>query len=217
MTTPPRRLLFIASIGNPAPYRNTRHSAGHLLLDALKPLLETTLPNTGVYHETWQSPSLMNVTGPKLVRRLEQWATERASRLERIANVAATRSSSSTTPNFPTQTTYPTTLVRVVRGGPETFSLRGHRGLISICETLRKKGLYPRSSGASKSVTGPLADLSILRVGLGIGRPSSHDTAAVSKYVLGTVTDNELKAYHAAAMPVAQTIRDELSRPAGTV
>ena len=231
MSNPPRRLLFIASIGNPAPYHNTRHSAGHLLLDALKPLLETTLPNTGIYHETWQSPSLMNVTGPRLVRRLEQWATERASRLERIANVAATRSSSSsTTPNFPTQTTYPTTLiilhdelsiaqgkVRVIRGGPETFSLRGHHGLMSICETLRKKGLYPSSSGASKSVTGPLADLSILRVGLGIGRPSSHDTAAVSKYVLGTVTDKELKAYHAAATPVVQTIRDELFRPAGKV
>ncbi|CAP85433.1 Pc20g01040 [Penicillium rubens Wisconsin 54-1255] len=230
----PRRLLFIASIGNPAPYYNTRHSAGHLLLDALKPLLETTLPNTGLYHETWQSPTQMNITGPKLVRRLEQWATERASRLERIANVAATRastsSSSSQPPNLPAQTTYPTTLiilhdelsiaqgkVRVVRGGPESLSLRGHRGLISICDTLRKKGLYPRSSGASKGVTGPLADLSILRVGLGIGRPSSHETAAVSDYVLKTVTDKELKAYHAAAAPVVETIRDELFRPAGKV
>ncbi|KAJ5963274.1 Peptidyl-tRNA hydrolase [Penicillium vulpinum] len=224
----PRRLLFIASIGNPAPYQNTRHSAGHLLLDALKPLLETALPNTGLYHETWKSPSYMNVTGPNLVRRLEQWATERANRLERIANVAATRSSSST-PNLPAQTTYPTTLVilhdelsialgkvRVVRGGPEAFSLRGHRGLISICETLRKKGLYPRSA-ASKSASGPLADLSILRVGLGIGRPTSHETGAVSDYVLKAVTDKELKAYHAAAMPVVDTIREELYRPAGKV
>lgn len=234
MNAAPRRLLFIASIGNPAPYHNTRHSAGHLLLDALKPQLETTLPNTGIYHETWKSPSLMNTTGPKLVRRLEQWATERASRLERIANLAETRSSTSSTstsPSFSSHSTYPTTLVilhdelsialgkvRVVRGGPETFSLRGHRGLTSICETLRKKGLYPGSSGASKkSVPGLLADLSILRVGLGIGRPSSHETADVSKYVLGTVTDNELKAYHAAAMPVVQTIRDELVRPAGKV
>jgi hypothetical protein len=33
--------------------------------------LETTLPNTGLYHETWQSPTQMNITGPKLVRRLE--------------------------------------------------------------------------------------------------------------------------------------------------
>jgi PTH1 family peptidyl-tRNA hydrolase len=166
----------------------------------------------------------MNESGPKLVRRLEQWASERANRLERIANVAA-RSSS----NLPQTTTYPTTLiilhdelsiaqgkVRVIRGGPESFSLRGHRGLISICETLRKKGLYPRSSGA-KGVSGPLADLSILRIGLGIGRPTSHDTKAVSDYVLKTVSDNELKAYHAAAMPVVVTIRDELLRPAGKV
>ncbi|KAJ5193799.1 Peptidyl-tRNA hydrolase [Penicillium cf. griseofulvum] len=220
----PRRLLFIASIGNPAPYQKTRHSAGHLLLDALKPLLETTMPNTGLYHETWQSPAYMNESGPKLVRRLEQWASERANRLERIANVTAARSSSTNLPQ-----TYPTTLiilhdelsiaqgkVRVIRGGPESFSLRGHRGLISICETLRKKGLYPRSS-AAKSVSGPLADLSILRIGLGIGRPTSHDTKAVSDYVLKTVTDNELKAYHAAAMPVVGTIRDELFRPAGKV
>ncbi|KAI2748113.1 hypothetical protein DTO013E5_3941 [Penicillium roqueforti] len=232
----PRRLIFIASIGNPKPYYNTRHSAGHLLLDALKPLLEVTLPNTGLYHETWQSPTQMNITGPKLVRRLEQWASERASRLERIASVAATRassSSSSPTPtpnNLPAQTTYPTTLiilhdelsiatgkVRIIRGGPEEFSLRGHRGLISICETLRKKGLYPRSSSAKKTGTGPLADLSILRVGIGIGRPSSHDTGAVSDYVLATVTDKELKAYQAAAMPVVGTIRDELFRPAGKV
>ncbi|KGO67900.1 Peptidyl-tRNA hydrolase [Penicillium italicum] len=225
----PRRLLFIASIGNPAPYHNTRHSAGHLLLDALKPLLEITLPNTGLYHETWQSPSLMNVTGPKLVRRLEKWANERANRLERIADVTATRASAST-PNIPTQTTYPTTLiilhdelsialgkVRVIRGGPEAFSLRGHRGLSSICETLRKKGLYPRSSSANKSVPGPLMDLSILRVGLGIGRPTSHEAGAVADYVLKTVTDKELKSYHAAAMPLVQTIRDELFRPAGKV
>ncbi|CAG8894841.1 unnamed protein product [Penicillium egyptiacum] len=228
----PRRFLFIASIGNPAPYYNTRHSAGHLLLDALKPLLESTLPNTGLYHETWQSPTQMNITGPKLVRRLEQWATERANRLERIANVATTRAtaSSSQHANLPAQTTYPTTLVilhdelsiapgklRVIRGGPETFSLRGHRGLISICETLRKKGLYPRSSGTSKSIIEPLGDLSILRVGLGIGRPSSHETAAVSEYVLKTVTDKELKAYHSAAMPVVETIREELFRPAEKV
>ncbi|OQE36099.1 hypothetical protein PENCOP_c012G05964 [Penicillium coprophilum] len=220
----PHRLLFIASIGNPAPYQKTRHSAGHLLLDALKPLLETTMPNTGLYHETWKSPAYMNESGPRLVRRLEQWATERANRLERIA--VATRASSST-PSIPAQTTYPTTLVilhdelsiaqgkvRVVRGGPESFSLRGHRGLISICETLRKKGLYPRSSG-NKSASGPLADLSILRIGLGIGRPTSHETKAVSDYVLKTVTDKELKAYHDAAMPVVGTIRDELLRPAG--
>ncbi|KAJ5810844.1 Peptidyl-tRNA hydrolase [Penicillium robsamsonii] len=223
----PRRLLFIASIGNPAPYQKTRHSAGHILLDAIKPLLETAMPNTGLYHETWQSPAYMNESGPKLVRRLEQWATERANRLERIANVA---SRSSSTTNNPAPPTYPTTLVilhdelsiaqgkvRVIHGGPEGFSLRGHRGLISICETLRKKGLYPRSSAASKSVSGPLADLSILRIGLGIGRPTSHETKAVSDYVLKTVTDKELKAYQAAAMPVVVSIRDELLRPAGKV
>ncbi|KAJ5474861.1 Peptidyl-tRNA hydrolase [Penicillium sp. IBT 31633x] len=241
----PRRLLFIASIGNKPPYHRTRHSAGHLLLDAVKPLLQTTLPNTGLYHETWHSPTYMNESGPKLVRRLEQWATERHDRLARIATVASTRAAASTSPTPPdllTPTTYPTTLiilhdelesplgkVRVKRGGPEAFSLRGHRGLISICETLRGKGLHPprsyatypvngdRKPGSSKSVSGPLADLSILRVGVGIGRPTSREKNAVSDYVLKPVSEIELKAYQAAAGPVVDVIRDELFRPAGKI
>ncbi|KAJ5787055.1 hypothetical protein N7457_002045 [Penicillium paradoxum] len=239
----PRRLLFIASIGNKAPYRGTRHSAGHLLLDAVKPLLQTTLPNTGIFHETWYSPTYMNESGPKLVRRLEQWATERHDRLDRIASIASARAEPATseTPNLPSPTTYPTTLiilhdelespigkVRVKRGGPESASLRGHRGLISIFETLRGKGLHPprsssnavngdRKPGSSKSASGPLADFSVLRVGVGIGRPTSREKNAVSDYVLKPVSEAELKAYHAAAGPVVDAIREELFMPAGKI
>ncbi|CAI7599359.1 unnamed protein product [Penicillium bialowiezense] len=132
MTTP-RRLLFIASIGNKAPYRQTRHSAGHLVLDAVKPLLAPSLPNTGAFHETWYSPTYMNESGPKLVRQMEKWSTRQNELCTKLY------SDGSSTP-------YPTTLVilhdemeaplgklRIRRGGPESFSLRGHRGLISIC------------------------------------------------------------------------------------
>lgn len=115
-------------------------------------------------------------------------------------------------------TPYPTTLVilhdemeaplgklRVRRGGPESFSLRGHRGLISVCETLRGKGLYPARGK-------PAVDLSILRIGVGIGRPDSREKGAVSDYVLAPVNEAEMKAYHGTAESVVQIIGEELYR-----
>lgn len=189
----PRRRLFIASIGNKAPYRQTRHSAGHLLLDAVKPLLASTHGDTSAFHETWYSPSYMNESGPKLVRALENWRQ--------------------------TATSYPTTLIilhdeleaplgklRVKRGGPEAFSLRGHRGLISVCESLRGKGLWPAKAKAGDG------EMSILRVGVGIGRPTSRENNAVADYVLTAVSERELKAYHAAAGEVVKVIGEELER-----
>ncbi|CAG8026216.1 unnamed protein product [Penicillium salamii] len=208
MTTP-RRLLFIASIGNKAPYRQTRHSAGHLLLDAVKPLLAQSLPNTGAFHETWYSPTYMNESGPKLVRQLESWATRQNELVTKLYGQAGHTAEGSST-------RYPTTLVilhdemeaplgklRVKRGGPEAFSLRGHRGLISICETLRGKGLYPARGKAT-------LDLDILRVGVGIGRPPTREKGAVSNYVLAPVNEAEMKAYRGTAESVVQIIGEEL-------
>ncbi|KAJ5757001.1 uncharacterized protein N7511_007183 [Penicillium nucicola] len=209
----PPRLLFIASIGNKAPLRRTRHSAGHLLLDAVAPLLPASLPDTD-FHQTWYSPTYMNVTGPKLVRALEQWATSQNEMLQ------AKGLSPPSTPGGanPTTSAFPATLVilhdelesplgkvRVKRGGPESASLRGHRGLISICETLRGKGLYPSRRGAR-------LDLSILRIGVGIGRPDSRDKGAVSDYVLANVSPAELAAYQRAAEPVVKVLAEELYR-----
>ncbi|KAJ5541938.1 Peptidyl-tRNA hydrolase [Penicillium sp. DV-2018c] len=229
----PRRLLFIASIGNKSPYHKTRHSAGHLLLDAVIPLIQKSLPNTGLYHETWHSTTWMNESGPKLVRRLEEFAKERHSRLERIAALSAQKNE---TRNQELEDLshmskgYPTTLIilhdelenqrgtlRVKAGGPEKASLRGHRGLISICETLRGKKLYPPRFNANKgSGSGVLGDLSILRVGVGIGRPTSREKNAVSDYVLKNATEAEIESYRALAGSVVDVIRDELYRPAGT-
>ncbi|KAJ5320560.1 hypothetical protein PENANT_c033G05584 [Penicillium antarcticum] len=209
------RLLFIASIGNKAPLRRTRHSAGHLLLDAVAPLLPKSLPDTD-FHQTWYSPTYMNVTGPKLVRALEQWAVSQNEILQAkgISPPSTGTSPTSTDAN----TSFPTTLVilhdelesplgkvRIKRGGPESASLRGHRGLISICETLRGKGLYPARRGAK-------IDLSILRIGVGIGRPDSREKNAVSDYVLANVSSAELAAYHRAAEPVVKVLAEELYR-----
>ncbi|CAF9904842.1 aminoacyl-tRNA hydrolase [Imshaugia aleurites] len=73
-----RRPLLIASLGNPPPqYRNTLHSAGHTLLSSLQQTLSLPpfaksrphgngLLSSGDDMTLWQSPTLMNVSGPAL-------------------------------------------------------------------------------------------------------------------------------------------------------
>lgn len=208
----PRRLLFIASIGNPKPYRRTRHSAGHLLLDALTPLLRARLAEPAPFYTTWYSPSYMNESGPKLVRQLKRWLGERDEVLQRRGMDTPTTTTSTSL------TGYPATLVilhdeleaqpgklRIKRGGPETASLRGHRGLISCFESLRGARLYPSRRGAKER------DLSVLRVGLGIGRPSTRGKDTVADYVLTEMEASELVAVQRAADPVLRAIEEEFS------
>ncbi|KAJ6096828.1 hypothetical protein N7486_007574 [Penicillium sp. IBT 16267x] len=237
---PPRRLLFIASIGNQGPYRRTRHSAGHILLDELLPRLrarwtstpgsdaQIQSPPTGAYYTTWHSPSFMNESGPKLVRQMvksfgrqEEVLAQGPSLSPWLAGLVPSASGQAQG--------YPATLVilhdeleaplgkiRVKRGGPEAASLRGHRGLISICESLRGKGLYPvqnqgqgKRGGRNES---PPRDLSILRVGVGIGRPDSRAKNAVADYVLTEMDAKELAAVQKAVDPVMEILEEELYR-----
>lgn len=110
--------------------------------------------------------------------------------------------------------------VRVKRGGPEASSLRGHRGLISVCESLRGKGLYPPKPGAGAGAVkannakgkggGSSRDLSILRVGVGIGRPESRGKNAVADYVLTEMNERELAAVKGAVGTVMGVLEEEL-------
>ena len=203
MTTPPRRLLFIASIGNQKPYRFTRHSAGHVLLDALLPLLRSRFGSLDQYYTTYYSPSFMNDSGPKLVRNLNKWLSQ-ADKL-----VGPPRTGFEVPPPIGVPATLvilhdeleaPLGKVRVKRGGPEAASLRGHRGLISSFESLRGKGMYPVKRGR---------DLSVLRIGVGIGRPESREKNAVADYVLSEMGAAERTAVQKAAEPVVSILEDE--------
>jgi PTH1 family peptidyl-tRNA hydrolase len=149
MTLPPRpqRLLFIASIGNPAPYRTTRHSAGHILLDAVTPHLRTRLgPSLSPLYTTFYSPSLMNISGPKVVKNMTKWLSSRDALALDLPSgalpVAASTGYPATLVILHDELEAPLGKVRVKRGGAESASLRGHRGLISVLETLRGKGLF---------------------------------------------------------------------------
>lgn len=71
-----RRPLFVASLGNPPPqYKNTLHSAGHTLLTTVQqslsypPFAKSRAHGNGLLSRgddmtLWQSPTLMNVSGP---------------------------------------------------------------------------------------------------------------------------------------------------------
>ncbi|KAL5334546.1 peptidyl-tRNA hydrolase [Aspergillus crustosus] len=178
MSRKPLRSLFIASIGNPGGYRNTRHSAGHLLLDAISPLLSTHLPPV---YRSWQSPSYMNESGKKLVRELESYK-----------RIDPSRPASLTLVILHDELEKPPGKLVIKRGGPEKASLRGHNGLKDIFNWLGSRKLYP--------------GLPVLRIGVGIGRPDSRSPEEVSNYVLSTMEGRELDALKRVAVSVVETL-----------
>lgn len=247
----PRRSLFIASIGNPRPYRSTRHSAGHVVLDAIVPVLPSRLSALQavmagpIAYRTWHSPSYMNESGPKLVRQLQNWISatqaDMARNHHRAAPTSTTGNSNMVTDgegvgplNFVFSPTLvilhdeleaPLGKIRVKRGGAEQASLRGHRGLISAMESLRGKGLYPprRTGETNQGVKGGgggggsnaghnAAALSVMRIGIGIGRPSTRGRNDVANYVLTEMNSTELDAMRAAVDPVVDLLVEEACR-----
>lgn len=252
----PRRFLFIASIGNPAPYTGTRHSAGHVLLDALQAPLQERIGLTSdshsgkasIFYSLWKSPALMNVSGPPVLRQFKSWLANRQQVFD--TTLAAPAPSSSSTTSTETKageevpaeeeekytkrlykgpshtpidvstrdlTRFRPTLVilhdeleaapgkiKLRMGGPEQASLRGHRGLISIIDSFRgARLLTPKKEGVS---------VSVLRVGIGIGRPVSRERDAVSDYVLGKLTPRDLEALQRAVPEVVDLLVKEMYR-----
>ncbi|CRG88573.1 hypothetical protein PISL3812_05604 [Talaromyces islandicus] len=244
----PRRFLFIASIGNPAPYTGTRHSAGHVLLDALQaPLQERigltssgSVGDTGksIFYTMWKSPALMNVSGPPVLRQFRSWLANRQQFFDTAFAAAASQPSAAESSESQPQTKRlfkgsglspidvdardltrfrPTLVIlhdeleaapgkiKVRMGGPEQASLRGHRGLISIIESFRgARLLTPKREGP--------AGVSILRIGIGIGRPVSRERDAVADYVLGKLSPRDLEAVQRVVPEVVDLLVKEMYR-----
>ena len=157
--------VFVASIGNPAPYTNTLHSAGHTVLDALRELLGyPTFMKSKDYGggfishgddlTLWKSPLLMNTSGK--------------------AVSAAYRYFKSTLPSG------------------ESFAARlvvVHDELESELGKLRIKSQgSPKGHNGLKSCIRSLGGPDFLKLGVGIGRPESRDSKDVANYVLRKMT-----------------------------
>lgn len=194
-TTPPctpcfTHHLFIASLGNPAPYENSRHSAGHIVLQALHSRLGCTqakrskahaggfisegLLGTGTKLALWQCPSLMNDSGASVLRAYRSYIT--------------------TAHNPETGNLPPLVLLHdEMEAAPGDLkvssgfsSARGHNGVRSVQQSLQ-------SAGLAKRLTGSDGEAGFIRVGVGIGRPAgaSRQKEDITAYVLGALSERE--------------------------
>ncbi|KAF7897375.1 hypothetical protein EAF00_005603 [Botryotinia globosa] len=164
MSTPTR--LLICSIGNPAPYTNTLHSAGHTILSLLAPSLSNPpfqksrsygngLLSPGIPYTLWKSSSLMNVSGVGVT---SAWTSfQRESSFAECKLVV-----------IHDELELPVGRINVK---PGSNSPKGHNGLKSIRDTLRGQPYT--------------------RIGIGIGRPESRDAGVVGNYVLRKMSVEE--------------------------
>ena len=160
--------VLVASIGNPAPYANTLHSAGHTVLDALRELLDYPaftkskdygggFISQGDDFTLWKSPLLMNTSG-------------------KAVNAAYKHFKSI----LPSGDTSAARLVVV------------HDELESELGKLRMKSQgSPKGHNGLKSCIQSLGGPNFLRLGVGIGRPESRDSKVVADYVLRKMTTME--------------------------
>ncbi|EEY23409.1 predicted protein [Verticillium alfalfae VaMs.102] len=164
---PPRTLLF--SLGNPSPYLNTLHSAGHHALAALIPLLpsqpalaktrhaaKAPLASLSPAYALLQSPSLMNVSGKYAAAAYRAFEDPTLSLLVVHDDLEED--------------------LGVVRIRKWNSSHRGHNGVKSVGKLLRPAD-FPAARFA--------------RISVGIGRPEAREREAVSEYVLREMTGVE--------------------------
>lgn len=179
--------ILVASIGNPAPYAQSFHSAGHIVSDALQSHLQypeftkSKSPagriSNGPEYTLYQSPSLMNVTGKPVASAWKHFLATLDADERETAKLVVLHDELELAPGK----------VKMKVGG----SAKGHNGLKDIIRAL---------GGAE-----------FIRIGIGIGRPESRESSAVAKYVLRKMTSGEMGRVTTVAEDVAgmlEQIRD---------
>ena len=168
--------LLVASLGNPAPYTNTLHSAGHVLIAALAahlsypPFVRSKgvsggLTSRGQDALLWQSPALMNVSGPAVNAAWRNFKKELDIDLKNVARLVVIHD----------ELELPLGKIKVSKGG----SAKGHNGL--------------------KSCIASLGGTEFWKLGVGIGRPMSRESGDVASFVLRKMTVEEQQRITAAA------------------
>ncbi|KAL7273181.1 hypothetical protein RUND412_003976 [Rhizina undulata] len=180
------RKLLVCSIGNPAPYIGTRHSAGHTVIELVRQTLQYSpfsiertyggLVSFGIYDQQYtlfQSPSLMNVSGKPVKNAWRAFlqdlhVEERDRALLVVLHDELDKALGQ---------------VKVKKTG----SPSGHNGLKSCIEYLQTKDFY--------------------RLGVGIGRPDSKESREISNYVLGKMTSFEKRMLEASLPKVLEALK----------
>lgn len=102
--------------------------------------------------------------------------------------------------------------IKIRRGGPQQASLRGHKGLISIMESLRGAGLLSSATTSPAKSASAAPSMAILRIGIGIGRPTSRERNAVADYVLSKMGPQEMEALKEAVPQIVEVLVQEMYR-----
>jgi len=179
--------ILVASIGNPAPYTNTFHSAGHVLSDALLDLLgyprftSSKSPagriSKGPDYTFYQSPSSMNVSGKPVVAAWKSFLRDLDPDERATAKLVVLHD----------ELELGLGKIKKKVGG----SARGHNGI--------------------KDIAKALGNQDFIRIGTGIGRPVSRESSDVANYVLKKMTPVELTKVKDSAQEVVlllERIRD---------
>ena len=183
----PIRRIFVASLGNASPaYKNTFHSAGHTVIEAIRPMLASDtfarersygngLVSRGKYITLWQSPSLMNVSGKALAPAWKAFLNELSTTEERSrAKLVILHD-----------------------------DLDGQLGKIKV-----KVGGSARGHNGIKDCLLRLHGMEFTRIGVGIGRPVSRESRDVAAYVLRKMKPDELQKVEDAAGPILEKLND---------
>ncbi|MCJ1448303.1 MAG: hypothetical protein MMC23_008818 [Stictis urceolatum] len=183
----PARLL-VASLGNPAPYANTLHSAGHTLIESLRILLayppfardaliSPGLVSRGEPYTLFQCPSYMNTSGPAIAKAYKAF----------LRGLSVDERDSAGLVVLHDELESPLGKIKTKAGG----SAKGHNGL--------------------KSCMSALGGMTFTRIGIGIGRPDSRDSRDVSDFVLRKMKVQEIQKVKDGALDAVsalETIRD---------
>ncbi|KAL2195207.1 peptidyl-tRNA hydrolase [Corynascus similis CBS 632.67] len=167
-----RRILVI-SLGNPGELRNTYHSAGHMVLEALQRTLgreqppfaparvgkATALASVGPRYSLLQSPAVMNVSGPWVARAYREHLQAGGGGGLTPSEVGVVLVHDDLEEEL-----------GVVKIRDWKRSHRGHNGIKSV-----NGALQPHPAGRWA------------RVSIGIGRPDARDKRSVSDFVLSKV------------------------------
>jgi PTH1 family peptidyl-tRNA hydrolase len=189
--------FLVVSLGNPAPYTETLHSAGHLALGALQRMFpaeqppfasdrygkKATLASVGQKYVLLQSPTLMNVSGPWVAAAWKGMLADQGLQPSQLPLVLV-HDDLEEDPG-------------VVKIKKWSSSHRGHNGVKSTHSSLQA-AQYPGALWA--------------RITIGIGRPDGRDKGTVADYVLRKMSRWEKQTIQDQAAPALFNALMELER-----
>ncbi|RKU48126.1 hypothetical protein DL546_009090 [Coniochaeta pulveracea] len=188
--------FLVVSLGNPAPYHETIHSAGHVALIAAQHKLRATQPDftalrfgkkstqtsLGPKYTFIQSPTEMNITGPWLSKAYRDVLVNENLSPSEMGLILV---------HDDLESDFGKVKVR-----KWDQSHKGHNGIKSVAASLRS----PSNPGCA-----PWS-----RISIGVGRPTKRDAATVSEFVLRPLSKYQKELIADNATPDIMTCLSEL-------